>query len=92
MAGTVFSLVVTALVICKIATRVRVDADGEFDDLPWPPTSGPESDRGRGPDFQDATKAPASDSGNGERRVTTSGTPVQRRGGAGPGCGPQPRA
>jgi hypothetical protein len=35
MAGTVFLLVVTASLICNVATRVRVDA-GEFDDLPRP--------------------------------------------------------
>ena len=40
MAGTVFSLVVTALVVCNLATRVRMDADGGFDDLPRPPHIG----------------------------------------------------
>ncbi|HYI85049.1 MAG TPA: hypothetical protein VEX11_17815 [Acetobacteraceae bacterium] len=36
MAGTVFLLVVTASLICNVATRVRVDAEPEFDDLPRP--------------------------------------------------------
>ena len=36
MASAVFLLVVTASLICNVATRVRVDADGGFDDLPRP--------------------------------------------------------
>ena len=36
MAGTVFLLVVTASLICNVATRVGVDADREFDSLPRP--------------------------------------------------------
>lgn len=36
MAGALFSLVVTALVICNLATRARVDAAREFDELPRP--------------------------------------------------------
>ncbi len=36
MAGVLFSLAVAALVICNPATRARVDAAREFDDLPRP--------------------------------------------------------
>ena len=35
MASTAFLLSVTALVICKVATRIGVDA-GHFEDLPRP--------------------------------------------------------